>query len=172
MTLSIGPLEGLLREDRKVTEKEAKEKIQLALKSNRQLLKLINQLLDFSKLESRSDDVNYYRKDINQFLSAIVDAFTFLAQKKESVLNFIHNKDVPPAYFDPGKMEKVFFNIIGNAFKFTPRGGSITIEVKKGDEETGNNFMAISVGDTGIGIRRKIYRAFLKGSGRQTALPP
>ena len=53
------------------------------------------------------------------------------------------------------RWEKVFFNIIGNAFKFTPRGGSIAIEVKKGDQETGNNFMTISVGDTGIGIKKE-----------------
>ena len=131
LTLSIGPLEGLLKKGEKVSGKEAKEKIELALKNNRQLLKLINQLLDFSRLESKSDDVNYYRKNINQFLSSVVDAFTFLAQKKDITLNFIQNEDTPHAYFDPGKMEKVFFNIIGNAFKFTPRGGSITIEVKK-----------------------------------------
>ena len=153
LTLSIGPLEGLLQKKGKVAGKEAQEKIELALKNNRQLLKLINQLLDFSRLESTDGDVNYYRKDINQFLSSLVDAFTFLAQKKDIRLNFIQNEDTPPTYFDPGKMGKVFFNIIGNAFKFTPRGGSITIEVKQDNEEKENNFLAISIGDTGIGIK-------------------
>ena len=155
LTLSIGPLEGLLKTGEKVSGKEVQEKIELALKNNRQLLKLINQLLDFSRLDSKSDDVNYYRKNINQFLSSVVDAFTFLAQKKDITLNFIQNEDTSHAYFDPGKMEKVFFNIIGNAFKFTPRGGSITIEVKKENEEKGNNFIEIPIGDTGIGIKKE-----------------
>ncbi len=153
LTLSIGPLEGLLRGECGDIKKEAKDQIGLALRNNRRQLKLVNQLLDFNRLGSKSEDVSYYRKDINQFLSTIVDSFAFLATKKEIKLNFLPGKCIEPAYIDPGKMERVLLNIIGNAFKFTPRGGSIIIDAKNGEEEVQGDFVKISVKDTGIGIK-------------------
>jgi PAS domain S-box-containing protein len=155
LTLSIGPLEGLLRGECGDIKKEAKDQIGLALRNNRRQLKLVNQLLEFNRLGSKSEDVSYYRKDINQFLSTIVDSFAFLATKKEIKLNFLPGKCIEPAYIDPGKMERVLLNIIGNAFKFTPRGGSIIIDAKNGEEEVQGDFIKIYVKDTGIGIKEE-----------------
>jgi len=155
LTLSIGPLEGILRGEYGDIRKEVKDQIGLVLRNNRRQLKLVNQLLEFSRLESKSEDISYYGKDINQFLSAIIDGFLFLAKKKDIKLNFTPSKYTEPVYIDPGKMERVFFNIIGNAFKFTPKGGSIIIDVENGKEEAKRNFIKISVKDTGIGIKEQ-----------------
>jgi len=140
-----------ISERKKIQEIEMKN----ALRNNRRQLKLVNQLLEFTRLGSKSEDVSYYRKDINQFLSTIVDSFAFLATKKDIKLNFMPGKGIEPAYIDPGKMERVLLNIIGNAFKFTPRGGSIIIDTKNGEEEVQGDFIKISVKDTGIGIKEE-----------------
>jgi len=155
LTLSIGPLEGILRGEHGYIGTGTKDQIGLALRNNRRLLKLVNQLLEFTRLGSKSEDVSYYKKDINQFLSAIVDSFVFLAKKKDITLHFIPGKGSEPVYIDPGKMERVLLNIIGNAFKFTPRGGSIIIDIENGKEEVEGNFIKISVKDTGIGIKEE-----------------
>ena len=155
LTLSIGPLEGLLRGEYGYIGTGAKDQIGLALRNNRRQLKLINQLLEFTRLGSKSDEVSYYKKDINLFVSALVDSFAFLAIKKDINLAFIPDEAIEAAYIDPGKLERVLLNIIGNAFKFTPRGGSITITTKNGKENVEENFIKISVHDTGIGIKEE-----------------
>ena len=169
LTLSIGPLEGLLRGEYGDIGKGAKDQIGLALRNNRRQLKLVNQLLEFTRLGSKTEDVSYYRKDINQFLSAIADSFAFLAKKKDIKLNFIPAKGIEPVYIDPEKMERVLLNIIGNAFKFTPRGGNIIIDVKNGKEEMEGNLIKISVRDTGIGIRKEdlphVFERFQQADG-------
>ncbi len=162
LTLSIGPLEGLLRGEQDNIGKGAKDQIGLALRNNRRLLKLVNQLLEFTRLESKSEDVSYYRKDINGFLSVIVDTFTFLAEKKDIKFTFIPGEDIEPVYIDPGKMERVLLNLIGNAFKYTPRGGNITIDVKKDKGGLEANFIQISVKDTGIGIKEEYLPQIFK----------
>jgi len=151
----MGPLEGILRGEHGYIGTGTKDQIGLALRNNRRLLKLVNQLLEFTRMGSKSEDVSYYKKDINQFLSAIVDSFVFLAKKKDITLHFIPGKANEPVYIDPGKMERVLLNIIGNAFKFTPRGGSIIIDIENGKEEVEGNFIKISVKDTGIGIKEE-----------------
>jgi len=155
LTLSIGPLEGLLRGEYGSIGTGAKDQIGLALRNNRRQLKLINQLLEFTRLGSKSDEVSYYKKDLNLFVSALVDSFAFLAIKKDINLAFIPDEAIEAAYIDPGKLERVLLNIIGNAFKFTPRGGSITITTKNGKENVEEKFIKISVHDTGIGIKEE-----------------
>jgi PAS domain S-box-containing protein len=153
LTLSIGPLEGLLQGECGVIAKQAQEQIQLALRNNRLLLKMINQLLELSRLESKSETISYYRKDMNQFISTIADTFSFVAKKKHIRFSLARGEDTPPVYIDPDKMERVFFNIIGNAFKFTPNGGTIEINISYGSKGKRGDFIQISVKDSGIGIK-------------------
>ena len=111
------------------------------------------------------------RRDINQFSSAIVDAFSFLARKKEINLNF-SGSDCSAVFLDPEKMERALFNIIGNAIKFTPRGGSVTVAVKRGAHHDHNNCVDVVVRDSGIGIHQKdlphIFKRFSKTNTLRT----
>jgi PAS domain S-box-containing protein len=153
LTLSIGPLEGLLLGEGGSLDHPVREQIQLALSNNRQLLKMINQLLELARLESKSEVLAYCKKDINRFISTIADTFTFAAKKKNIRFYVKRGKGIPHAYIDPGKMEKVFFNIIGNAFKFTSPGGTIAIDIAGADEGTNGDWIKVSVTDSGIGIK-------------------
>ena len=113
LTLSIGPLEELLRGEYGKMGRGVQDQIGLALRNNRRLLKLVNHLLVFARLEAGGERVCNARRDINQFLSGIVDAFTFLAEKKNISLTMV-GKVYAPVSIDSAKMERVLFNIIGN----------------------------------------------------------
>jgi DNA-binding NtrC family response regulator/nitrogen-specific signal transduction histidine kinase len=154
LTLSIGPLEELLRGDYGKIGRGVQDQIGLALRNNRRLLKMVNHLLVFARLEAGGEHVYTTRRDINQFLSGIVDAFTFLAAKKNIRLT-VAGKMYTPVAMDAVKLERALFNIIGNAFKFTPMGGSITIAVEKDTRQGNGDYINISVKDTGIGIHGK-----------------
>jgi PAS domain S-box-containing protein len=190
LTLAIGPLEGILRGEFGNLSKEIKEQLSLALRNSKQLLKLIDQLLDFSRLESGKRTVFFEKKDLRNFISAILDSFSFIAKKKKINLTFTPDSDFPYVSIDPVKVEKVLFDIIGNAFKFTPEKGSIKVTIENGGNGEGkadrdevvitNNassaasvkpegeYVKISIVDTGIGIEKdnlaRIFDRFKQGS--------
>ena len=99
----------------------------------------------------------YANKFGGSLVTAAIKKYVYISVstrlEKDIKLNFLPGKDVGLVYIDPGKMERVLLNIIGNAFKFTPRGGSIIIDAKNGEGEVQGDFVKISVKDTGIGIK-------------------
>ena len=130
LTLTIGPLEEILRGSCGPVSAAVESRLELTLRNSRRLLKLVNQLLDLSMLESGAESPVYEKKDINAFTASILDSFSLIAHKKNITLTFNPCPDLPVAAIDPGKLEKVLFNLIGNAFKFTPDGGSITVQTR------------------------------------------
>jgi len=164
LTLAISPMEGILRGEFGKANKEITEQLSIALRNSRQLLKLVNQLLDFSRLESGAKHVVREKKDLKKFIAAILDSFSMIAKKKKIKLTLNSAADISRVSIDAGKMEKVLFNLIGNAFKFTPEKGSITVSIEKGSDVIDENdnadsdmcdYVIISVSDTGIGIKEE-----------------
>ena len=106
------------------------------VKNAYRLLQLINQLLELSRLEAGNVELKVSRYDINLFLQRILSSFTSLAESKNLLLFFNDHplNELPEQkevllYFDPDKFETVFYNLIGNAVKFSPKGARIEIEV-------------------------------------------
>ncbi len=177
LTLTIGPLEEILRGSCGTVSAAVESRLELTLRNSRRLLKLINQLLDLSMLESGAKSPVYEKKDINAFTSSILESFLLIANKKNITLAFNPCPDLTVAAIDPGKLEKVLFNLIGNAFKFTPDGGSITLQTRlasdpekhdaAGPSAITGKFIELSVADTGIGIQKehigKIFERFNRG---------
>ena len=116
LTLAIGPLEALLRGECGKTGKGVQDHVGLALRNNRRLLRLVNYFLELTHLGLNGHTVCHMKRDLNQFLSTIVDSFSFLARKKEITLTFT-GSDCLSVSLDPEKTERALFNIIGNAFQ-------------------------------------------------------
>lgn len=111
------------------------------------LLRLVSELMDFRKAETNHLKLHVAEHNLVSFLKDIYSSFEELSNKKKINLSVICEQDPIPLYFDKEQLEKVFFNLISNAFKFTPPGGSITIQIQKKDDR-----ISISIEDTGRGI--------------------
>ncbi|HAJ56999.1 MAG TPA: hypothetical protein DCL35_04440 [Candidatus Omnitrophica bacterium] len=131
---------------------------------------LINDILDFSKLEAGKMKLEMADVDIGRLVQDACDGLSSWANSKEISLERKIADGLPAIHMDPNRIMQVFNNLIGNALKFTPKGGSITVEVKL----AGNGAEAeISVQDTGVGIAKedlgKVFERFLQVGERRQA---
>jgi signal transduction histidine kinase/ligand-binding sensor domain-containing protein/AraC-like DNA-binding protein len=141
---------------------------------------LVNQLLDLSKLESGNMTLRTYLQSIIPLLKGLVLSFASYAERKRITLKFNSDEKEIVAYIDKDKIEKIVTNLLSNAFKFTPEGGSINVNVKTSHqitspltmEGTQGGFVEIQVNDTGIGIAEnrieKIFDRFYQVDGSHT----
>jgi DNA-binding response OmpR family regulator/two-component sensor histidine kinase len=143
--LILGQIESVLSSS---VETKQKAKLQVATRNARRLLTLINQLLDLSKLESGSMELNTGKYNIVSFLKSLLYSFESLADSKKITLKFESESENIPVVFDMEKMEKVFYNLVSNAFKFTNEQGEILISIKT----INSHFVEICVKDNGVGI--------------------
>uniref|UniRef100_UPI0030DA8508 substrate-binding domain-containing protein n=1 Tax=uncultured Salegentibacter sp. TaxID=259320 RepID=UPI0030DA8508 len=126
----------------------------LISKNSGRLLRLINELLDFRKLESGSFRLKPLKTNLYEFISNIYEDFETEAVRKSIDLHLeTDNKEIM-IYMDRDMMDKVFFNMLSNAFKFTPKNGQISIKI----EETGENKVEVRFKDSGIGIPKEDFQ--------------
>lgn len=145
LTLILGQIESVMSSN---IENMKKAKLQVANRNARRLLTLINQLLDLSKLEAGSMKLNAEQYNVVSFLKSLFYSFESLAAAKQISLKFETELNNVPVVFDPDKMEKVFYNLISNAFKFTAAQDEINVSIKI----KGESLVEIKIKDTGIGI--------------------
>jgi len=168
LTLISGPVEELLSNAEKGSNLEHKLK---TIKSNSdRLLKLVNELMDFRKAEKGSMKIYCEQQDIVSFCFDIYESFRGIAVEKKIDYKFVLNINTALIYFDKNQMEKVIYNLLSNAFKFTSKGGKITLAVEQKDD---SDFIEIKVKDNGIGIpdnrKKKIFKNFFQLDDRGTA---
>lgn len=152
LTLILSPLERELRE-----KSHSKNVIRILENNYRQgnhLLKLVNQLLDISKLESGSMMMHKSAGDLNGFVKALVDQFQGLADEKGIHLSFSVEGVEGNYLFDKSHLQKIIMNLVGNAIKFTPEGGQVEV-VLTASQVNGQSAISIKVMDTGIGIPKE-----------------
>jgi signal transduction histidine kinase/ligand-binding sensor domain-containing protein/DNA-binding response OmpR family regulator len=153
LTLIIGPLEQLLAEGKSVAP--FRKQLDIMLKNARRLLRLINQLLDFRKIEIQKMKLKAQKSDLVRFLRDIVYTFEEYAIEKHIQFQFKHIVNNCILWFDPDKLDKAIFNLLSNAFKFTPENGKIIVELRtnvKYTEKDGLEYIEITISDTGKGI--------------------
>ncbi len=151
LTLILGPLETFLARSGSPIEAHDRPQLEVMHRNAHRLLRLINQLLDLSKLEAGSMQVRAQHGNIIRYLKGLVQAFASYAGRKKIDLQFHAVREEIDLYFDADKVEKILFNLLSNAFKFTPEGGTIRVRVSEtGNEDAGA--VEISVKDTGPGI--------------------
>lgn len=124
--------------------------IQIVQRNTNRLHRLIEQLLDLTKLESGQLSLSASKQNFLIYLENLVNAFKLIAQQKSVELNFDVNTDHVDLYFDRDKMDKIFYNLISNAIKFTPEGGSVLVDLQLSGQQ-----VFVNIIDTGIGIPDK-----------------
>jgi signal transduction histidine kinase/AraC-like DNA-binding protein/streptogramin lyase len=158
LTLIFSPLEELMG---RLKNKPEEKYLNLIHQNARRLLFMVNQLLDLRKMEVQGFRYNPSAGDIIAFIRETVFSFKDLSEQKHILLNFHSEFEQLDTLFDRDKMEKIMFNLLSNAFKFTPPGGRITVTIVRGGqlknrstEESGLPLspITINVEDTGIGI--------------------
>ena len=149
LTLIVGPLSQIM--NGQVSTKDVPKLNSIMYKNSNRLLKLINQLLDFRKAESGNLNLIVQNDELVSFVGEVFTAFEDIALEKDIKFLFLSPKNEFDAWFDNDKIEKILYNLLSNAFKFTPKGKSITVSLEK---ETINNedYAIIKVIDFGIGI--------------------
>jgi signal transduction histidine kinase/AraC-like DNA-binding protein/CheY-like chemotaxis protein len=132
-------------------------------KNSNRLLRLINQLLDFRKIEDKNFNIKVKPTKILEFSRQIFNDFNTEALKREINFNFESNCDETEIYIDRNLMDKVYFNLLSNAFKFTSKNGKIDLKI-----DCKENDVVIKVSDSGIGIPKKdiekVFKPFFQGS--------
>lgn len=148
LTLIITPLESLIKN---YTDSVLKEKLTSIYNSANDLLNMVNQILDFRKLEMNQDNLNLIRGNFTQFVESLYIQFSDSMKNRDIEFILEKNNDELIAFYDQSKMQKVLNNLLSNALKFTPKGGIVILsldEVKINEQR----FFKVSVSDNGIGI--------------------
>lgn len=151
LTLIISPLDNLIRH---ATNDDTKEKLLLMRRNAIRLLNMVNQLLDFRKNDVKGHKLNLSTGDIIPLLRNICQSFAEFSDKKSIRFTFISSIESLIMDFDEDKISKIMMNLLSNAFKFTPNGGSVQVHVSM-LPESGNNpkQLQVNVTDTGEGIK-------------------
>jgi signal transduction histidine kinase/DNA-binding response OmpR family regulator len=165
LTLIISPLDRIIESTR---DEEHKKQLNLVDRNAKRLLKLVNQLLDFRKMEVQEMKLHPATGDIVEFAEDICYSFTDIAEKKKIQLSFSSTVQCLEIYFDKDKVEKILFNLLSNAFKYTPDNGRVNVNLgyTPGVDGEGDGTLIIEVKDTGIGIpvdqHEKIFERFFQ----------
>lgn len=160
LTLILSPLEKL------ITSEQIEEKIQNSLKiiyrNALRLKRMTNQLKDLNKIETGDLKLCLSKGDIIYFIKECSNSFQDYAIDHYIDFEFVSSHDEYIAWFDPDKLDKIIYNLLSNAFKFTPDNGKIIIYVNiisskimadsNGDNDKASQYIEISVQDNGIGI--------------------
>ena len=155
LTLTFGPLDDLLQGRFKV-EEAARPYLESARRNGSKILRLINQLLDLSKLDAGALLLRTRQHDLAQHIRQITALFESLTETRK--IDFVIQIPDEPFYhvYDADKLEKVVINLLSNAFKFTPKGGKVSIALDpKEDDRTENITAEITIADTGVGIAKE-----------------
>lgn len=148
LTLIITPLETIIK---KISDTDLKQQLGLINRNAQNLLSLVNQLLDFRKVEMGGERLYLTKGDINEFLSGIYENFKLIANQKELQLKY--NSEISSLYlfFDHDKLRKIVNNLLSNAIKFTDANGCITMSLYK-ERRDEKECIVIRVEDSGRGI--------------------
>ncbi|MEM6347350.1 MAG: ATP-binding protein, partial [Bacteroidota bacterium] len=153
LTLIISPLEQLIK-DRNYDRSLYRSFQRMNLNANR-LLTMINQLLDIQKTESGLMRLRVGKGNLSKFVGEVVLAFQGLAEQNKISLSFKPEAPNIEAFYDRDQLEKVLFNLLSNALKFTPSGGEVKVSLctqNLSDPKALEGFVLLQVSDTGMGI--------------------
>jgi GAF domain-containing protein/DNA-binding response OmpR family regulator len=143
LTLTIGPLESVVSQGRGLEYDQSV----VALRNSRRLLRLVNQLLDLQRLDAGRMQPTFRPCDLATVVAEVMAAFAPYCDRKQITL-VQDLSTCPTVYLDLEKFDKILYNLLSNAMKFTAAGGTLTVSLKPAGDKC-----LLKVEDTGIGIR-------------------
>ena len=159
LTLLIGPLESAVAQHAALPYEQSA----IALRNSRRLLRLVNQLLDIQRIDAGRMQASFRPCNLVEFVSQIVESFRPYCEKK-SIRISTQLISCESVYLDSEKFDKVLYNLLSNAMKFTEPGGTITVKV-----EPAGDHVRMQISDTGIGIRKEqiphLFERFVQAEG-------
>ncbi|WP_322608956.1 hybrid sensor histidine kinase/response regulator transcription factor [Pontiella agarivorans] len=166
LTVILGPLEKM-RE--MITEPAMSEYASLMHRNVKKLQQLVDQLLDFRKLQEKRDSLDWKGVDLALFVHNVFDCYRSLALDKKIRYHLIGAEHPLSFVIDPGKFQKILDNLISNALKYTPEGGDVT--VKLAVEFGAVSTIRLEVEDSGVGIAAEdfphVFEQFYRAEGLQ-----
>ncbi len=158
LTLLHGPLDWLTENE--TLSNEGLKMTRLMHRNIHILMKLIDQIIEFRRFENGKMQMFFTLGDLKSFLSEIYESFRELARKKHVHFTFSAINEDFTLWFDSDKMEKIVYNLISNALKFTPENGTVKLSLSK-SKINGEDAACITVSDTGPGISEQhIHQVF------------
>jgi len=164
LTLILTPLEDIIENADLQISNEVKEKHNIIFKNAKRLSRLINELMDFRKLQFNKMSINASKINIIPFIEEVVGHFKEEATLKHIILSVEYDENDISIWSDPSMLEKIIFNLVSNAFKATPESGLITIQINQPkdfillplvDKNDPVPVIEIIIKDTGIGIKEE-----------------
>ncbi|MEL6822460.1 MAG: ATP-binding protein, partial [Calditrichota bacterium] len=150
LTLIQGPVDILLQSDQ---SEQTQRQLQLIQTNTNRLLRLINQLMELSRIESGKMELKASQQDIVPFIRNHVMTFHSLAKQRNIELTFYADEPTFGLFFDPEKVEHIIINLVSNAIKFTQENGKVSVHLKRIMLEE-KPHLELSVRDSGIGIAK------------------
>ncbi|NIP99894.1 MAG: PAS domain S-box protein, partial [Nitrospinaceae bacterium] len=151
---------------------EQKQYVDIFRSAGENLLVLLNDVLDLSKIEAGNIEFEHIEFDLNRLVTTTMEMFRLRAREKTIDLRYQQAPDVPPRLIgDPHRLRQILVNLIGNALKFTDRG-NITVRVQTDSEAPREGDLLFTVSDTGLGIPQEklktIFNSFCQGDSSTT----
>lgn len=149
LTMIVSPVENIL-ENREVT-KDVKSQLQLVLKNTNRMIRMVNQILDFRKIQKQK--LNIQKTNVGIYVNEICNGFVELAHDKQ--IKLVVNNEIGDEYLwiDRDNFEKLLFNLLSNAFKYTQADKCIEVTVRSAKKNTA---IELEIRDEGIGMTREI----------------
>lgn len=167
LTLILGHIDDLMQ-NRDIKQNEA-SKIKLIQKNALRLKRLISELIEFRKFEQGMFNLSIFQIDFEQYIRQIVQSFKEFADHQHINYDYQTKGNPKPVWIDPSQMEKVFYNILSNAFKFTQSEGTISVEVGYKDA-----YVIVDISDNGKGIKandlNRIFDRFYQSSTKDMVI--
>ena len=162
ITLILGPIKQI---SEKIKDNKTKNELKIIYKNAGKLLRLVNQLLDLSKVESGNMKLQTVPQNIVSVIKILVLSFSSYAERKKIKLKFDSTEEEIIAYIDKEKIEKIVTNILSNAFKFTPEDGQIEVNVTRYFSSSNSNSHSEPALPAGgeVGLTMKDLLEYLSG---------
>nr|WP_321411102.1 two-component regulator propeller domain-containing protein [uncultured Carboxylicivirga sp.] len=168
LTLILGPIDDLLQQD--IQDNEISRQLKIIRKNANRMLQLVNQLLDFRKVQNNKMTLKVETVELNKFAQGIYESFIPLANHKGIFYTFKPNDTPIDIWADRSKLDSIIYNLISNAIKFTPEGKKVVVSVSV---DTQTSMAQIKVIDQGPGISDKdmseIFTRYTILSGNEQA---